>query len=497
MRSESPDPMRNPRIDGMRATPPHVPTLDRLSDLVVATITFPMLNYLYNRRGILSSYRALTRSQFEPVEVLRDIQLKKLQRLLTYANDHVLFYQRRFAAIGLDPRDVQALEDIEQIPPLNRQELLDHLPDLVDIRQRESLERAMRATTRGRPIPLARFRRHRLVRDATSGSTGTPTVVFEDGSKTALNWAHELRLQHWYGLRPGVKEARFAAVSTEYRPSGKTIFLRKHLWHQLNVPCENLNDEVHRANVARLRSFRPTILWGTTFGFASLADYIRRSGDDLASRPALIITWAEGLLTHDKQLIEEVFRCPVANVYSTREVGHVGATCSHGTMHVNQENYYLESAPTPVEVTGDSLSNELMITPLRIGPMPLIRYRVGDFGEMSDQRCACGLSLQAMTGLDGRTGDVYRGTDGTTISLNFWVAVFARSPIAQSVSAFQVVYTVDGGVRLRIVKNADYSDEIESRLRSYMETNFPAGTRFEFDYPTRIEPQPSGKYLKR
>ena len=339
--------MTNSPIDALPSTPPHPSVLERFSDLVVATITFPTVNYLYNRRRILDSYRALIRSQFEPVEVLRVIQLKKLQRLLKYANDHVPFYQRRFAEIGLIPQDVRALDDIEKIPPLTRQELIDHLPDLVDVRQQESLEKAMRSTHRGRPIPLARFRRHRLVRDSTSGTTGTPTVMFEDGSKTALNWAHELRLRHWFGLSPGVKEARLSAMSTEYQSKSRAIFLRKHLWHQLSLPSEILNDEVHWANVVQLRGFGPKILWGKTFGLASLADYIRRSGNELACRPALVITWSEELLAHQKQLIETTFQCPVTNLYGSREVGHVAATCSHGTIHVNQENYYLESASAP------------------------------------------------------------------------------------------------------------------------------------------------------
>ena len=51
--------------------------------------------------------------------------------------------------------------------------------------------------------------------NTSSGSTGAPTVFYEDGTQTGLNWANELRIKSWFGVEPGSKEVRFLRSSSE------------------------------------------------------------------------------------------------------------------------------------------------------------------------------------------------------------------------------------------------------------------------------------------
>jgi phenylacetate-CoA ligase len=366
---------------------------------------------------------------------------------------------------------------------------------LLDIRYRSSIPMAEQSKRGpGAPVPFARFRRHKLVMNISTGSTGTPTTFYEDGSTTALNWAHELRLKEWYGLEPGVREARLARVSTEYLPKSRILWLRKHLWHHLILPGMNLSDADYAMCLRKIKEFRPEILFGITSALTGLADHIQRTREDVSSyRPSLVISWAAPLYEHEKSLLEEIFGAPVTNIYGTREVGHVAALCPHGSLHINQEQFIVESEG---DANDDSSTGpgETLVTTLNGSPMPFIRYRIGDLGEVARGDCPCGRTLQVLKNLLGRSGEVFITKVGRMIAPNFWCRLFMVGEPSQSVERFQVIIRKNERIRFRIVREDNYSAETEADLRRSLDKNFQEDIQFEFEYVSAIEPQPSGKY---
>jgi phenylacetate-CoA ligase len=469
--------------------------VERMDQFFVGRITFPAVNYLLNRRDILGRYRKLLVSERFSTEILRDLQFQKLSAVLRYAHEWCPFYTRRFKEIGLVPGDVKTLEDIRRIPPLVRKDVVDHARDMVDLRYSESVSVAHQASKAGSPISFARFRRHRLVRNTSSGSTGTPTVFYDDGSTTAMNWVHELRVKQWFGIAPGAKEARMSATSMEYPALSKRPQAREWLWNQMTLPGYFLSDREYELCLMKIRTYRPRVLWAPTFALTGLAQHARRANEDLSPyHPDLVISRAAPLYEHEKRLLTEVFSCPVTNVYGSREVGHVAMNCPHGSTHVNQENYL-------VEVEGEGLSPEdakpgkILITPLFESPMPFVRYQIGDLAELGGSDCPCGRSLITLKTILGRTGDVFRTTEGHLIEPNFWCTAFEGDRVSRDVEKFQVVYRRSDLIRIRIVRRAGYLAESEAELRRFLAENTPSSIQFEFDYVDDIKPQPSGKYL--
>lgn len=462
-----------------------------LENLFVGRVTFPVTSYLFNRRGILANYRQMVKSEHLPQEKLQAIQLEKLKRLVDYANRHCPFYTRRFKELGLVPGDIKTLEDFRLIPPLTREELKQNRLEMVDVRYADSVA-AAEASTRGpgQPIAMGRFRKAKLVKNTSSGSTGSPVVFYEDGSMTAMNWAFELRLRKWYGLDPGVREARMARVSADYLPNAKLIWARKWLWHQLILPGVNLGDAEYALCLDMLREFRPKVLWGFTSALAGLAEYIRRTGQDLGPfRPHLLIGWAAPLYDHEDKLLKEVFQCWVTNIYGAREVGHIAAYCPERSWHINQEHVLLETTDS-----SDVTPGEILVTPLNLSPMPFLRYRLGDLGTTAISDCGCGRTLQVMKNFLGRTGEIFVTKDGRMIAPNFWCRTFMVGRQSRTVERFQIVYRRDDLVSIRIVRKPDYTPETEADIRGILEKNFRSDVRFEFEYVPRIEPQISGKY---
>jgi len=466
-----------------------------LNQFLVGRIAFPAVNYALNRKDILGRYRKLLQTEHYSKEALRELQFQKLNAVLRHAYRSNPFYTRRFNDIGLVPEDIKTLEDIRHIPPLVRQDVIDHRLDMVDVRYRHSVSTADQAAqAAGVPISFARFRRHRLVRNTSSGSSGTPTVFYEDGSTTALNWVHELRLKQWYGLPPGVKEARMSATSTEYAGKSKLPSAREWLWNQMILPGYFLSDREHELSLRKIQKFRPRVLWGPTPALTGLAQYVQRvNGDISRCRPDLVISRAAPLYEHEKKLLTEVFGCPVTNIYGTREVGHVAMKCPHGSIHVNQENYL-------VEIEGVGINQEsagpgkILITPLFESPMPFLRYRIGDIAELGGNDCPCGRPLTVLKKIMGRIGEVFKTKDGHLIEPNFWCIAFEDGRPSQDVERFQVVYRRNDCIRFRIVPRPGYSAETEAELRRFIEMNFPTSVQFEFEYVSDITPQASGKY---
>jgi phenylacetate-CoA ligase len=330
-----------------------------------------------------------------------------------------------------------------------------------------------------------------LVRNSSSGSTGKPVVFYDDGSTSAANWAFELRLRHWYGIGRGAREARMSRTSADYMPSDRQIWARKRLWHQLVLPGINLADKEYAFCLRKLREFKPTVLWGCTSALSGLAEYVRRTGQDISScSPKLAIGWAEQVYEHNEKIIKDVFNCAMSNIYGSREVGHIAAWCPNHTLHVNQEQVLVETEP----VAADSELGEIIVTPLTLSPMPFIRYRIGDVGQLARSRCACGRTLQVVQELLGRTGDVFVTQDGRMIAPGLWCRLFMIGRQSVYVEKFQIVYHRRDLISIRIVKREGFVESIEQEMRQTLRKNFGPEIRFQFEYVPHIAPLASGKH---
>lgn len=468
----------------------------RLDDFVVGNVTFPLTNYTMNRKGVLRHYHELRESEYYPQEKLQEMQLRKFRERIAYAGKWCPFYMARFKEVGLVPEDIRRPEDIKKIPPLTRKDVMDHCRELLDTRYWPSIPSADQSTRGpGQPMSFARFRKHKLVKNTSSGSTGAPVTFYEDGSVTGRNWSLELRLKNWFGHKPGVREARLVRVSTDYLPNSKTLLTRKRLWHQLILPGVNLTDPDFALSVEKIKEFRPKVLWGFTSALTGLADYIQRAKVDMAGwQPDLAISWAAPLYEHEKALLSSVFQCAQTNIYGSREVGHIAFFCPDGSLHINQEDLLVESVRNDTRGSSEH-PGEIFATALDKSPMPFIRYQMGDIGEVAPGNCACGRSLLVIKNFLGRTGEVFFTKDGRMLSPNFWMRTFMIGRQSQTIERWQVVYRKDRSIHLRIIPRSNFSPETEADLRRHLDKNLGSATTVTFEYVPKIERHPSGKEM--
>jgi len=468
--------------------------VNEINQFLVGRISFPAVNYFLNRKDILGQYRKLLASELYSKDALRELQLQKLLATLRHVSVWNPFYAKRFKEIGLVPEDIRCLEDIRHIPILARQDVIDHRLDMVDVLYRDSVVFADRARQKpGLPVLFGKFRTHKLVRNTSTGSTGSPTVFYDDGTTTALNWAHELRMKHWFGLAPGVKEARMSGISTVFSASNIRRSVRECFWNQMILPGVFLSEHDYEFSLQRLRKFKPRVLWGPTPALTGLARYMQRASKNISPfHPELVISWAAPLYEHEKNLLAEVFGCPVTNLYGSREVGHVAMLCPHGSMHLNQENYIVELEKTGID-EGKASPGNVLVTQLNPSPMPFLRYRIGDLAELGEDACPCGRSMGVIKSILGRFGEVFKTKDGRLIEPTFWCLAFMVGRQSQDVERFQVIYRPNDRILFRIIRRPGYSEQTEAELRSLMDKHFQSGIQFDFEYVTDIKPQLSGK----
>ena len=452
----------------------------------VGKVSFPITQYCFNRRGIGREFHRSCHSEIMPENLISELQIQHLRITLKHAIRFVPYYESLFKRAGLQPEDIRSLSDISAIPPLSRDNVIEARLSLIDRRYRASVEAANRST-RGpaEPMPFARFKKFPLVRNTSSGSTGAPTIFYEDGTISAISWANELRIRRWYGLHPGIREARLVRVSPDFVMKNKANKIRRLLWNQMILPGVNLTDKEYSLIIEQLRQFKPQVIWAFTAAAAGVARYmVEQRFISTAYSPRLVITWAAPLYKHERMIIEKAFGSSIGNIYGMREVGHIGAYCPAGSLHVFQESHLVET---------DS-NGELLVTFLRPSPMPFIRYRTGDLGETVYERCSCGRTLQIIKQFHGRTGEIYTTEDGRMFSPNFWCRTFMDARLAMEVKRFQIIYAKDRSIKVRMVLDENKRSDAEIILRQTVIKNFGRNQALSFEYSQEIAPQISGKY---
>lgn len=114
---------------------------------------------------------------------------------------------------------------------------------------------------------------------------------------------------------------------------------------------------------------------------------------------------------------------PVRSNYSCAELGPIGVSCpvDPDRYHVVESNVLVETDPNnTLDVAGRTLES-LVITHLHGYATPLIRYEVGDFGQLFPQ-CSCGHRGASLAHIHGRSKCCLKKEDGSWLPFNVFSA---------------------------------------------------------------------------
>jgi phenylacetate-CoA ligase len=178
----------------------------------------------------------------------------------------------------------------------------------------------------------------------------------------------------------------------------------------------------------------------------------------------IVITYAEPLLRHQREVIERVFKCNVVQTYSSCEYAFGGNEDLSGCMYLWPEAGIMEVLNTNKQISPTG-KGDFIITGFLNKAMPLIRYRVGDSGTI----CSANEILNTrqflfLSEITGRTDDLIISPEGDIVGrldpvFKAEFNIFEAQIIQESINEFIV----------NIVPLSSYSDaegaEIIERLK--------------------------------
>jgi len=409
-------------------------------------------------RRTFAYLRELESSQWWTPDRLRDLQARKLRRLLSTAVRHCPYYNRLFEALGVRAAADDPFDELAKLPLLDKLTIRRNLSGMTNHR------------VPGGPL---RFN--------TGGSTGEPLLFYVDRRRIGYDKAARMMTHAWFGARPGEPEVYLWGSPIELSGQDRVKRLRDRLTNETLLEAFRLSPESMRQYVARINAIDPVSVFGYPSSLTTLAEF--GESEDLrftGRRLRAVFVTGELLDAHHRRTLKRFFRVPVANGYGSRDGGFIAHECPEGGLHVMDPNVIMEI-----------VSGEIVITHLDALAMPLLRYRTGDMGALLDEACPCGRGLRTMGMVEGRRTDHLVGCDGTLKHALAGIYVLREM---MSVSAFRIHQRADHSVDVYVVPAPGFGQRDRQRIISGLSSQLGRGAEVRVHSVDSIGTSRSGKF---
>jgi phenylacetate-CoA ligase len=395
-------------------------------------------------------------------------QAERLRALARDVSAHVPYYRELFAQSGINPASVQSMADLQALPFLTK----------AIIRANSDALRADDARS------LARFN--------TGGSSGEPLIFFIGAERVTHDVAAKWRATRWWEVDIGDPEIVVWGSPVELGAQDRLRSFRDRLMRTQLLPAFEMSDGKVENFIERIRRMRPKMLFGYPSAIAYIALCAEKKNirlNDLGIK--VIFTTGERLYDHQRETIERLFACPVANGYGSRDAGFIAHQCPAGSMHITAEDIVVEI----IDETGKALppgqAGEIVITHLATRDYPFIRYRTGDIGISSEETCACGRGLPVLKAIQGRNTDFVVARNGTV--LHGLALVYVVRDLV-GVRSFKIIQESLDLTRVQLVTEPVFNGNDEQRIIDGFRQRLGEDVNIRIERVEAIAPEKSGKF---
>ena len=362
--------------------------------------------------AVARSLLSLRRSEWWPAERIRVEQSRRLTEALRFAVTRVPYYRR------------MEMGNLEFVSPDD----LSRFPVLTKRAQQENRDALLSDATAASECYVSR----------TSGSTGEPTTVYFDRDAWLFcKYALKMRRMVSAGVGPGSRVLVVSELSPEQLRGDPVFPGQGLLFGQRRV---SIHEPVETA-LDTLRSFRPHALYAFPSFLAELLEHCESGRLELPHVRA-VFTSSEVLTGGLRRRLEESFGGRVHDVYGSTEFKEVAWQCDHGRYHINFESTWVEID----EEVSDDGTGAILLTSLVNRAMPLIRYRVGDYGRLGAGSCDCGRAGPWLEVIGGREVEVLETPDGRRLSPYLLTTVLESDA---AMRRYQIVQTGRSALEVR------------------------------------------------
>lgn len=435
---------------------------------LVSGVLFPLHEKL-KKHSSVAVRRHMEQTQYWPPARLQELQIERLRALLLRAQRHVPYYREAFARTGFDAaRDFKGVPDLVRLPLLDKAAI------------RENIEALKADDARN------------LVRYNTGGSTGAPLTFFVGRHRVSHDVAAKWRATRWWNVDIGDREIVIWGSPIELSAQDRVRMVRDTLMRTELMSAFATTEAGLDGHVERIRQRKPKMLFGYPTVLARIASHAEDKGirlDKLGIRVAFVTS--ECLYQSQREQIERVFGCPVANGYGGRDSGFIAHQCPAGKLHITSEDIVIEVLDPEGRQLPAGESGEIVVTHLQSGDFPFIRYRTGDVGALDPAPCSCGRTLPVLKEIHGRTTDFLINQDGTLIHSAALAYIMRDLP---AVRAFKVIQETLDWTRVQIVYDGQFDDKARRVVEAGFHARMGKQVRIEVELVPEILPEKSGKY---
>lgn len=375
-----------------------------------------------------------------------------LNNILEYAIKNVPFYS--------DIKEVK----LEKFPVMNKVTLKEQGENCISIEYKDKM--------------------NKLYKASTSGSTGTPLVVYQDMNKKNRCRADLIRAHEVINWKWGDKYIFIRNWSPNYKQS----IIRKFAQNVIPVGIASFNDEKKEWLCKYLLKHKNCVIFGYSSSICDFMNYIKRKGVDANKfEIKLIVCDSDELSKNNKKLLKDLFKCNIINRYDNEENGLIAISKPESDiLYVNNQSLIVEllepSCDKRVKV-GEL--GRVVITDLYNKAMPLIRYDTGDYAISNDTSN----NIKTIKYFAGRKADALKSTKGVLISsvaisgiIEVFYGINKYQMIQNSEKSYELCYT---GMLLEKEKR-----DIDDRLRACLGEN----AVIKYSCKKELLPSKNGKF---
>lgn len=387
-------------------------------------------------------------------EEIRNLQFEKLGELIRHAYNYVPYYRDTFKQIGLSPQDIRTWEDFRKLPILTKSEVREYNQQFLSEKQR---------------TPLRKYK--------TSGSTGTPQKVFTSEISIASEYAVRFRALNYYGVNIGDRFVQFLGADRYSHTPGWRGFIDKRLYQPFKnsifnryiLPVNNISEEDLERQWKFLQGYKPTYIGGFSSALHHLARFLDDRGYDGGSLGIKLVTvGGEKLFDFQNETLERVFKCPVADIYGSFEIGIAACTYPCGALHTNDDFVIMEV----IKASPEDEYGQIIATRLDNWEFPLIRFNIEDLAPPLETHhdCSLGLPFYKLDEIIGRQFGQIELANGRIVHGSYFTALLKEIP---GIRHYQVNQReLDRFEILAVIDEDKYSIEGASKIKDRMNALF-------------------------
>jgi phenylacetate-CoA ligase len=372
---------------------------------------------------------------------------RRLRGIIQYAYNHSIAVKNKMDSVGLKPKDIQTLKDLEKIPITKKTELME-------------LQKKNPPFGGFEGLPIVELRRIYI----------SPGPYYEPGEADydELGWAQGMVAA---GFRPG------------------NLVMNTFSYHMVPFALQMIDNSLHRIGcitipagignteqqVNILKALKASAYCGTPSFLLNIAAKAEEMGFDLRKDLNLKVGFvaAEMLPESLRSKLEQKFEMIIRQAYGTADIRCLGYEClKKNGMHVPDDKIVEIVDPTTGKQLGPGKVGEIVATTFN-RVYPLIRFGTGDLSLLTETACPCGRTSPRLVKILGRVDQATK-VRGLFIHPGQADEVASKHP---QISKVQVVVTrkehkdeMTFQIELReeVLQSEKLKSEIEQSIRDVM-----------------------------